>query len=392
MKLILKVAAFALAAAFALSSFCVAAAAADYKNAGTKGDTGVSASYQDSKYYKNMLRVPLTGDNPTDVLAIALSQLGYTESNDISDLGGLSGGNGNFTEYNYNFGDYTQGYGYHWCASFASFCLYQSGTHGYNKLKDWCRDHPNEPEYIWRELGCERWRISLAKFGYFRTSGYYSEESKQNFGSYYNPDYTPSSGDLIFFTENPYKTATHIGFVLYVDGEDIYTVEGNTSPNDKCESDGNGVHLKSYKTDDPYIIGYGDMPYKRDDSVQKPDYSGKNPTSGLYMSKSDIPLYSCLASMRSGDAERTVPKYTMLSVSIVGENKLVQCELDGKTVTGYIDGQNTVQLSCGEISIDAPPETYKRGGCRSALDGSVAFLIIPIFLCGIVFKKKKSNR
>lgn len=391
MKLTLKTAAFALALVFVLSSFCVAVSAADYKNAGTKGDTGASDSYKNGKYYTYLSRVPITGDGPTDILAIAISQLGYLESNSESDFGGLVGGDGNFTEYNYNFGDYTMGYGYHWCASFASFCLYQAGVHNYNTLKDWCRDHPNEPSYIWRELGCEKWRVSLAKFGYFRTSDYYIEESKQNLYKYFDRDYTPCTGDLIFFTESPHKTSSHIGLVLYVDGDTVYTIEGNTDPQNQHESDGDGVYLKSYSKSDPYILGYGDMPYVRNDSVQKPDYSGKAPTGGLYMSKSDIPLYSCQGAFKSGKAEYIIPKYTMLSVGSIGETFLVQCELDGETITGYIDGGDIIQLSCEEISIEPPPESYERKGCRSSVTAAAPVILVSVSLCGVVMKKKRKD-
>jgi hypothetical protein len=39
----------------------------------------VSKQYEKSKYYQNFKKVPLSGDQATDVVAIALSQLGYRE-------------------------------------------------------------------------------------------------------------------------------------------------------------------------------------------------------------------------------------------------------------------------------------------------------------------------
>jgi hypothetical protein len=40
-----------------------------------------SGSYAGSRYYENYKRVPVTGDGRTDLVAIALSQLGYQEGN-----------------------------------------------------------------------------------------------------------------------------------------------------------------------------------------------------------------------------------------------------------------------------------------------------------------------
>ena len=54
----------------------MSASAATYRNG---AQSGPSTSYKNGRYYKNYLKVPITGDNRTDVLAIALSQLGYQE-------------------------------------------------------------------------------------------------------------------------------------------------------------------------------------------------------------------------------------------------------------------------------------------------------------------------
>lgn len=39
--------------------------------------SGPSSSYASGVYYENYKRVPITGDNRTDLIAIALSQLGH---------------------------------------------------------------------------------------------------------------------------------------------------------------------------------------------------------------------------------------------------------------------------------------------------------------------------
>ena len=155
-----------------LFPFSVPASAAEY----VKGANGASDSYRGSIYYKQLLAVPITGDGRTDVLAVALSQLGYKESDTSGDFGGTTGGTKNFTEYNYNFGKYNDadGYGnkYYWCASFVSFCLLQARCHNYTKLTDWCRKHTDDPNYIWREISCVQWADQLRRHGYFQNSEY----------------------------------------------------------------------------------------------------------------------------------------------------------------------------------------------------------------------------
>ena len=59
-----------------VSCFCMfdfSASAATYRNG---AQSGPSSSYAGSRYYRNYKRVPITGDNRTDLIAIALSQPG----------------------------------------------------------------------------------------------------------------------------------------------------------------------------------------------------------------------------------------------------------------------------------------------------------------------------
>ena len=403
MKQISKLCAAILAVVFAASSFCFGLSALGYVTAGTEGETTASESYKKSKYYTYLTDVELTGDNPTDIIAVALSQLGYKESDTLDDLSGMADGDGNFTEYNNNFGDFSEGYGYYWCASFASFCLLQSGATNLNKLKDWCRDHSGDEAYIWRELGCEKWRSALTKFGYFKTSKAHKNTISLMLRNYYDPDYIPGTADLIFFTDSPFKTASHVGFVLYVDGDTIYTIEGNTDLQSEVESNGDGVYIKSYDINDPKITGFGDMPYKTDPTVKKIDYSGKNPSIGLYMSTEDIKIYETKDAAAAGDeriAKSTVSEYSMISVNRVYDDGLfyVQTAIDGKISTGYIKGAGkTIQLSTTPAELHVPEnETPKQQQSNSGCGSSVAgFAIIPVTLaaCGacVVKKKKRKN-
>ena len=61
------------------------------------GANSVSSSYASGKYYQHLMNIPLSGDGVTDTLAVALSQLGYSEGNSTSQFNGTSNGNSNYT-------------------------------------------------------------------------------------------------------------------------------------------------------------------------------------------------------------------------------------------------------------------------------------------------------
>ncbi len=411
-----KLLALIIASVFSVASFCNIAGAVQYVTAGTKGNTSVSDSYSGGKYYTYLSDVILTGDNPTDVIAIALSQLGYHEGDSENELDGLGGGDGNFAEYNLNFGDYNAGYGYYWCASYTSFCLLQAKVHNYNKLTDWCRDHKGDTRYIWRELSCEKWRSALCDANFFRTSEGHKNSSRHHFSDYYDPSYTPQAGDLIFFTENTDKSASHIGFVVYIDGDFIYSVEGNTTKPSTEDRDGTGVYLKKHKISDTYIIGYGDLPYKTLDTVKKIDYSGKNPTTGTYMTLQNTTLYSTAdgAYDKDEDCQTTIlPSYAMMNVCGItsGGAFRIKCAVDGEIKEGYIhDGEFAIQIS-SEIfdlsipskGIDSPDsigdtgdngsgEQNKTHGCNAVITPCVFAISVTIGIISVfVLRKKKSH-
>ena len=82
-----------------------------------------------------------------------------------------------------------------WCATFVSWCWYHSGLSN---------------ELLLKYQGCY--------------TGY--EWCKEKGIFHYKEDYTPVSGDIIFFLSNG---ASHTGIVAYCDGEYVYTIEGNAS-------------------------------------------------------------------------------------------------------------------------------------------------------------------
>ena len=319
-----------------LSCLTVGIGAAEYR----EGNNDISESYAGSAYYDRFRQVPITGDGPTDAIAVALSQIGYQEGDSEDHFDGMTAGNDNFTEYNYNFGSYGAGYGgsYYWCAAFVSFSLYQGQCHDLGKLKDWCRDHQGEEGYVWREISCQKWVEQLKQFRMFKSAPAYSG------------NYVPTYGDLIFFTSNQ-KTSSHIGIVLYTDNTKVYTIEGNTSSGTGLDSNGGGVYFKSYDLNSTYIFGYGILPYERDENVVKIDYSGANPTAGLYVSSTNKYIYlnADVDSYGSRSYDYLLPKYSMFEITEVVSNQLLKgiFTIDGKKVEGYIknNSDRIIQLS-----------------------------------------------
>ncbi len=364
----IKILSLALSALLLALTLIAPVSALDYK----KGTNSASAAYKASEYYEKLTSIALTGDGRTDLIAVALSQLGYTEGNENGAFGGGENGSDNFTEYNYNMGSFGSGYGgrdYPWCASFVSFCLLQSGTHNQTKISDWCRKNEGDANYIWREVSCNRWAKQLRTCGYFRNSA--------RFGG----DYIPIPGDLIYFTEDG-KLESHIGIVLFSDGEYVYTVEGNTSSASGLEANGGGVYVKSYSLSSAYIRGYGVLPYKVNNSIAHIDYSGTNPNAGIFISTTEKCIYP---TENASTYTHLIPKYSFFEVTeIAPSGRLkVRCELGGTLVEGYIknNSDRVIQISSNETptSFEAIDKVwgYKRSCVDSYTFGDSSYYIKP---------------
>ncbi|MBQ4624775.1 MAG: CHAP domain-containing protein, partial [Clostridia bacterium] len=178
----------------------------------------------------------LTGVYAQDVLAIAESQLGYTESIRnyiVSGSGEMQG----YTRYGEWYGN---PYG-DWCAMFASFCLHYAGV----------EDFP-------LEASCSKWVADLTEKELYREA----------------VAYEPQPGDLVFFNQDEDEAVDHVGIVVEMipaDGENpakLRTIEGN-SGNRVCEI----IYELSTPEEWEKILGYGDIntAYKLAKEKQKLD-------------------------------------------------------------------------------------------------------------------------
>lgn len=222
---------------FALASICSTPAKA------AEPTYEMSESYMSSKFYENFKNTSLTGDQASDVISIAMSQIGYHEGNNETEMNGMStDGTLDYVEYNRLYGavyDHeadAYNHGYYWCASFANWCLRQAGV---------SEEQSGGDSFI----SCWKWRKACIE------SEIYHEKD----------GYAPKQGDIIFFIDINDKTievpTSHVGLVVYSDGERVYTVEGNSSTNKEFEAAGDNVATKSYTLDSPYIVGYATPKY-----------------------------------------------------------------------------------------------------------------------------------
>lgn len=165
-----------------------------------------------------------TGNQIEDLIAVATTQIGYTEGNSTSGQGGTTGGSGNYTKYGAWYGINPGA----WCAMFVSWCANQAGI-------------PSSiiPKHASCDLGMQ----------WFQNNNVWQWSKAVNGNTY-----QPKRGDIIYFRTNTNQLtdSTHVGIVSSANSSKVYTIEGNAS--NKCQT-------KSYDTSSAYILGYGTPKY-----------------------------------------------------------------------------------------------------------------------------------
>ena len=164
--------------------------------------------------------VELGDDRAANLIAIAQTQLGYTESINNYILNEETRAKQGYTRY----GDW-YGYPYgDWCAMFVSFCLHYAGI----------TDIPYNS-------GCAAWveQLSLPEYDLFRQAG----------------TYFPKPGDIVFFDYSGTGAANHVGIVCGIleESSQIKTIEGNLFDR---------VDYGLYSLTDTCILGYAELPQK----------------------------------------------------------------------------------------------------------------------------------
>lgn len=189
-----------------------------------------SESYSSGIFYRRLCNVSLTGDQRTDIVNVAMSQLGYIEGNSKDQLSGLTGGNKNYTEYGLWYDERYGPGGFErsaWCACFVSWCAYQA----------------NIPENV----------VYYHAFTPYGLSWFEEQSRAYTRAQVENGDYIPRPGDIVYFkSEANSRRVNHVGIVVRYEDGILYAVEGNTFPGEKS-SEGGQVCLKSYPITDSFI-------------------------------------------------------------------------------------------------------------------------------------------
>ncbi len=162
----------------------------------------------------------LSGVWAQDVVAIAESQLGYTESTSNFTLGDDGETHQGYTRYGAWYGNE---YG-DWGAMFVSFCLHYAGL-----------DESVFPE----ASGAYAWTVKLDELGLYADAA----------------EYAPVPGDLVFFDTDGDAKADRVGIAVSVSEDVITVVEG-----DYAAGDADAVCMNEYSLSDSYIMGYGVLP------------------------------------------------------------------------------------------------------------------------------------
>ena len=172
----------------------------------------------------------------SEVVAIALSQIGYKEkaSNKNLDDNTANAGSANWTKYARDLA--AAGYyngnknGYAWCDVFADWCFFKAyGAKEGQRIECQTGDCG---------AGC------TFSMRYYQAKGRF--------------DSTPKVGDQIFFRYSGTSGADHTGIVVEVTSSQIVTVEGNS---------GNQVKKNTYARNNSSIIGYGHPLHDETDGI-----------------------------------------------------------------------------------------------------------------------------
>lgn len=176
----------------------------------------------------------ITMSKASEIVAIALAQIGYKEkaSNKNLDDPAANAGSANWTKY---------------ARDLASAGYYNGNKNGFawcDVFVDWC---------FFKAYGKDEGQRIQCQTGPYGAGCTYSMQYYQQQG---RCDKNPKVGDQIFFRYSGSSGADHTGIVVEVTSSQIVTVEGNS---------GNCVKKNTYARSNSTIIGYGHPLYDEDD-------------------------------------------------------------------------------------------------------------------------------
>ena len=277
----------------------------------------VSFAYNDG--YPNTHRN--TGKNIKDLIEVAKTQVGYTELNTSTGFPIAPNDPAGYTKYGESFGAPTG----EWCAYFISWCARQAGI---------------STSVLPRLGNC------AASVRWYKT---YSEFRPASSG------YVPKAGDIMFFNWDGGETARHVGIVIGVSGDKVYTIEGNTGP-------GRGTVCceRTRSRTANYVVGYG-VPAYNDANIA---YHFAGASGSLKYTSSKLAVVTTAATEITTDNAKlhgSVTNAGRLVVASTGfmfgtdKNKLVKYPVLNSTTSFEIELDMDVAEKVGKLT---PNTTY----------------------------------
>ena len=141
-------------------------------------------------------------------------------------LSGTKNGDGNYTEFGRWYGSQDM-----WCQIFVSFCAARAGV-SVNVIKK------------------DSWTVAALRQFMDQGRAYSRADVAES-------KYDPQPGDIIYFKSSRNDNITnHVGIVTDYDYKTgtIWTIEGNTHPQEQQSTNGGQVAAKKYNISDTYIV------------------------------------------------------------------------------------------------------------------------------------------
>ncbi|MCD7848106.1 MAG: hypothetical protein LUG49_08805 [Oscillospiraceae bacterium] len=176
----------------------------------------ITADVEDASVWEMTLPA-LSGDLRTDVVAIAYSQLSYTESTANYTLAEDGITHNGYTRYGAWYGSIYAD----WDSMFVAFCLDYAGI---------------SDEFTYN-AGAYAWTVDLTNLGYYQLS----------------ESYTPTAGDIAFIDNNSDGKADVSAIVVAIDESSVTVIQGNYD---------DAVAIVTYSTASgitPLVLGYADI-------------------------------------------------------------------------------------------------------------------------------------
>ena len=244
-----------------------------------------------SDWLKTLEDVEITNNIPENLIAVAMSQKGYEESQKNFEYDS-DGDKKGYTRYGEWYGN---PYG-SWNAMFVSFCLHYAPINNAHELK---------------ADGAESLKIA------WQNRGVYSPKS----------EHSPERGDIVFIDNDADKTADTVGIALSSDGKSLVVVMGDS--NNKVET----INISNTES----IVGYGltgELSFATDTEYRAEE---KEPTTGTEETEHEAPP---LMLFNSAPANTEEPNITYIN-DLTTVVKAVQF----KTTEGeVIDNNSTVYI------------------------------------------------